>query len=165
MDITVRDHLVAALSHLSLKRSKLLNDLDQTESLIRGIKREIESLEYTEPLPFDAAAPQPYRGMSVRWSVFMYLAEYGGGIGTLSAIADALKVGGLSSKGQSFNSNVSAVLSQMSNKDEVEKKGDRFHLTAHGRTVWEGIQKSEKFLNRNKAEGTEQAPPSVQNNM
>ena len=139
--------MLATLSHLTIKRAKLTNELDQTESLIRGIKREIESVEHTPTLPLDLS-PKPYEGMSVRWSVFMYLAHYGGGVGTLSMIADALRSGGLSSKGQSFNSNVSAVLSQMSGKNEIEKNGDRFSLTAHGRSVWEGIQKSEKFLSR-----------------
>ena len=153
MDVPIRDHMLATLSHLSIKRARMLSELDKTEAFIRLIKQEIESLEHSAPLPFDLS-PKPYEGMSVRWSVFMYLAEYGGGIGTLSTIADALRSGGLSSKGQSFNSNVSAVLSQMSNKGEIEKNGDRFNLTQHGRTVWEGIQKSEKFLNRKSSVGS-----------
>jgi DNA-binding MarR family transcriptional regulator len=163
MNASIRDHMVATLSHLAIKRSKLLIELDQTESLIKGIKKEIASLEYTATLPFDSGGIRPYEGMSVRWSVFMYLAEYGGGVGTLNTIADALRSGGIASKGQSFNSNVSAVLSQMSNKGEIEKTGDRFNLTPHGQTVWEGIQKSEKFLKRADGEGsTEDGKPVLE---
>jgi len=86
--------------------------------------------------------------MSVRWAVLFYLAEYSNAPQPIGAIADALKNGGSYSKAQSFNSNVSAVLSQMAAKGEIKKDDDGFALTDHGRAIWHGIRNSEKFINR-----------------
>lgn len=144
----LREHLLATIAHLSTKRSRLLVEMEEVDSLLKALRREEESLAKTSRIVFPLAASQIYAGMSIRWSVLMYLAEHAQQPVDVGNIADALREGGIVSKAQSFNSNVSAVLSQMANKDEVEKKGDLFYLTENGKSAWYAIRNSEKFQNR-----------------
>jgi hypothetical protein len=150
MSDSVREHLLATIAHISLRRTRLLVEIDQVEGVLKALYREVESLPLTPRLAFpDPAQDGLYAGISVRWSVLLFLAERATGAETLGTIADALRAGGSTSKAQSFNSNVSAVLSQMVSKGELAKIDDRFTLTDHGKAVWHGIRNSEKFLNRN----------------
>ena len=150
MTDSLRDHLNATIAHLSEKRVRLGVELNELESLLRSLQKEVDSLPTTGRLAFPQEKKQgPFAAISVRWSVFLFLAEYAHGPETSGVIADALRAGGSVSQAISFNSNVSAVLSQMANKGEVEKVGDRFSLTRKGMEAWQGISQSEKFINRN----------------
>ncbi len=157
MEVTIRDHLMAAIAHLGVKRAKLVTELNQVEVVLNGLRREVDSFgQHTASIPFpdnDTPSVAIYGGMSVRWSVLMYLAEHDTPIATVGMIAEALREGGLSSKGMNFNSNVSAVLSQMTGRGEVEKQADRFVLTPHGTQAWERIKQSDKFKSRLEAGG------------
>lgn len=149
MSDSLREHLLATIAHISTKQSRLMVELEEVEGLLRSLRREVGSLPTTGRLVFPTPQPQgPFAGISVRWSVFLFLAEYARGPETSGVIADALRDGGSVSQAISFNSNVSAVLSQMANKGEVEKIGDRFSLTRKGMEAWHGISQSEKFVNR-----------------
>lgn len=152
MDVPVRDHLMATLGHLTTRRARLVSELHEIEVLMNGLRREVESFNrQTAPLPFPDEADthaKIFSGMSVRWSVLMYLAEHHSPLATVGIIAEALREGGLFSKGQNFNSNVSAVLSQMTSRGEVEKQADRFVLTHQGRDAWDVVRQSEKFRGR-----------------
>jgi hypothetical protein len=150
MTDSLKEHLSATINHISAKRNSLVIELDETEKLLRSLQKELDSLPTTGRLAFPVEKPHGiFASISVRWSVFLFLTEYAQGPETLGVIADALRAGGSPSKALSFNSNVSAVLSQMANKGEVEKIGDRFALTSKGKTVWHGICQGEKFVNRN----------------
>ena len=147
---SLREHLLATIAHLSTRRSALLVEMQQVEEVIKALTREEESLPRAARLAFpDEKSEGIYAGISVRWAVLLFLAEYTNGPQPLATIADALRDGGSTTKAQSFNSNVSAVLSQMVSKGEVIKYDDGFALTDHGKVVWHGIKNSEKFINRN----------------
>ena len=140
------------MGHIARKRNSLVMDLHEIDQLLRSLQKELDSLPSTAQLELPVEKPHGvFADISVRWAVFLFLTEYANGPETLGVIADALRAGGSPSKAQSFNSNVSAVLSQMANKGEVEKNGDRFELTAKGKAVWHGISQSEKFVSRNLA--------------
>jgi hypothetical protein len=150
MNESLREHLLATIAHLSTKRSHLLVQLQEIEEVLKSLRREEESLPSTPRIVF----PEPprdgeYAKISVRWAVFLFLAEHANGPHPLGRIADALREGGSASKAQSFNSNVSAVMSQMVTKNELLKTEEGFSLTDHGKAVWHGIKNSEKFVNRN----------------
>jgi hypothetical protein len=150
MTDSLQEHLSATINHISAKRNSLVIELGEVDALLRSLQKELDSLPKTGRLAFPVEKPQGvFASISVRWSVFLFLTEYAQGPETLGVIADALRNGGSPSKAQSFNSNVSAVLSQMANKGEVEKIGDRFALTSKGKAVWYGISQGEKFVNRN----------------
>ena len=64
-------------------------------------------------------------------------------------IANALREGGAANaKKPNFNSIVSAILSQMVAKGELLRTGSGFTVTATGRSAWDAIEKSERFVNR-----------------
>jgi hypothetical protein len=151
MSDSLREHLLATIAHITTKQSRLTLEIQNLEALLQSLRREVDSLPSTGRLVFppQEKAQGPFAGISVRWSVFLFLAEYARGPETSGVIADALRSGGSVSQAISFNSNVSAVLSQMANKGEVEKIGDRFSLTRKGMEAWHGISQSEKFVNRN----------------
>ena len=149
MSDSVREHLRGTINYLSSKRMLLIVELQNLEETLKALTKE----ELTLPLP--TRVPQPsvefpsiYATISVRWGVFYYLAEEADGPRPLGVIAEALRAGGSPTKAVSFNSNVSAVLSQMTGKNEVTKTEQGFALSVHGRAVWEGIKKSDKFLFR-----------------
>lgn len=149
MNESLREHIKATMAHLSTKRSLLLIQLDEVETVMKALAREEESLPRTPKIVFpEQQRDETYAKMSVRWAVFFYLAEHSNGPQPIGAIADALKAGGSYSKAQSFNSNVSAVLSQMASKSEIRKDDEGFSLTDHGKVIWHGIRNSEKFTNR-----------------
>jgi hypothetical protein len=147
MTVTVREHLQGTISHLQVKRRFHLAEASRLDDVLKALHSEIEALPRTEALPFPPNEGQ-YAGISIRWAVLLFLAEHANGPQTLAAIAEALRGGGATTKGQSFNSNVSAVLSVMGGKGEVEKSDLGFALTPSGRTVWDGIRHSDKFLSR-----------------
>jgi hypothetical protein len=152
MSGSLQEHLSGTIGYLSRKRISLEIELHDVTQILRSLQKELDSLTTnTAQLELPVDKPEGiYADISVRWAVFLFLTEYARGPETLGVIADALREGGSPSKAQSFNSNVSAVLSQMANKGEIEKNGDRFELTSKGRAVWYGISKSEKFINRNR---------------
>jgi hypothetical protein len=159
MDESLREHLKATIKHLSMKRTLLLMEIDQVEQVLKALTKEEESLPKTTRILFpDVRRDGLYAGMSVRWAVFLYLAEQSVGPQALGAIADALRDGGSTTKAQNFNSNVSAVLSQMASKGELSKSEEGFCLTDHGKVIWHGIRQSPKFLNRNEEATDNEAP-------
>ncbi len=154
----VREHLLATIKHLSLKRAMMLVELQQIEEVLKALAREEEAIPRTQRIVF----PNPmkdgeYAGISVRWAILFFLADHATGAQPLGSIADALRAGGSTTKAQSFNSNVSAVLSQMVTKGELVKHEDGFQLTDHGKAVWHSIKNSEKFLHRDQVGEAEEA--------
>jgi len=160
------------------KGSKIMNNVDYGELLRHfeeqrtkrqeEFKREMEGLEETisglkkmlsrqQPL----FRPEPrvitnlpgrYAGISVRWAVLSLLGEDSHGPLPTAKIAEALKAGGITSDSLNFTSNVSAVLSVMTNKrNEVESTESGYQLTDIGRSAWTAIKHTSQYLNRRAA--------------
>jgi hypothetical protein len=108
----------------------------------------------TMTLSGDAAAdpvvnrplPRPdFSKISVRWAVLWLLSEYESGPLRTSEIATLLTAGGYQSNSDSFLNAVSAVLSGMKGKGELESTADGYVATDKGRRTWQLIRQSAKF--------------------
>lgn len=99
---------------------------------------------------FDTMAAQTkvgnYSQISVRWAALWHLAEFATGPMRNGEIADAILTGGYRSGAGSFPNAVSAVLSGMRQKGEIDGSPDTgYSLTDFGRHIWETIRRSERF--------------------
>ncbi len=104
-----------------------------------------------------SATSGKYSGMSVRWAILNLLAEDAIAPLPTAEVAATLQKGGISSGGKNFGANVSAVLSQMTNgRKETEQAEGGYCISEHGREVWDGIKKTEKYQNRQLSNGFEQ---------
>lgn len=150
MDETLLDQLKAVYEHLEAKRQRLKREHDEIEVTLAGLRREIGILRNIQPQLFPAASiPERaiYQNISIRWAILWFLSESVGPVQT-PVIANALRNGGVAER-PNFNSIVSAILSQMAQKAELERAGEGgYQLTDIGRAVWDGIKRGEKFLNR-----------------
>ena len=150
MSVTTREHLQGTISHLAHRRRQHAVEVARLDEILKALQLEVEALPRTEQIPFPPNDGQ-YVGISIRWAVLALFSESGPERQSLGRIADALRAGGATTKGQSFNSNVSAVLSVMVGKGELDKNEEGFALTGHGHIVWQGIRTSEKFAARSLA--------------
>ena len=92
------------------------------------------------------ALPKPdFSRMSVRWAVLWLLSEYETGPRRTSEIANALTAGGYKSGSDSFLNAVSAVLSGMKSKGEIDSGPDGSVVTDKGRQTWKLIRQGAKF--------------------
>jgi hypothetical protein len=143
-------HYQAVLDDLEQRRKrcqKELAELDQTIAVVRRVLPNQSTLFSNGTS--HAARPGKYMGISVRWAILNLLAEDAVSPMPTGEIADALRRGGISSTSKSFNANVSAVLSDMTNtRKETEQAGNGYQISDHGRDVWEGIKRTEQYQNR-----------------
>ncbi len=80
-----------------------------------------------------------FDGLSLRKAILIYLLDEPSRAQETGVISEALQSGGMTTKGQSFTSNVSATLSDMAKKwGEVEKIGTAWKLTVTGLAAAEG---------------------------
>lgn len=87
-----------------------------------------------------------YSRLSVRWAALWHLAEFARGPMRNGEIADAIRAGGYHSGAGSFPNAVSAVLSGMRTKEEIDGNPDTgYYLTDKGRQIWSTIRHSERF--------------------
>jgi hypothetical protein len=89
-----------------------------------------------------------YAGMSVRWAILYLMADSAMDSLTARQIAEALISGGVRTNGQSFNANVSAVVSVMVRKSgELERAREfgAYRITPRGREVWDTIKGSKRY--------------------
>lgn len=97
----------------------------------------------------EAPVPRPvgdYSHISVRWAALWHLAEFARGPMRNGEIADAIRAGGYHSGAGSFPNAVSAVLSGMRAKGELDGNPDAgYYLTEMGRQIWTAIRQSERF--------------------
>lgn len=135
-------HYQAVLNDLEQRRQSCQKELAELEQAIAFMRKPI-------PLQTLNVYPGKYSDMSVRWAILNLLAEDAVAPMPTSDIAEALQQGGISSRGKSFNSNVSAVLSQMTReREETEQIGSGYRISEHGRAVWEGIKNTEQYRTR-----------------
>jgi hypothetical protein len=149
------DHYRAVLADLEQRRSRIqseLRDVDETITRIRRLMSTQTTLFASAPTsgsPIVAVSQSRYTGMSVRWAILCLLAEDAPTRLGTGEIAQILKDGGITSNSQNFSSNVSAVLSVMSNsRGEVEQVEGAYQITTRGRDVWNGIKLTAQYRNR-----------------
>lgn len=146
---TLLNHLMASYEHLESKRLRLRKEYEELDATLQGLRKEIVKLRGIQPQLFPSSAiPERsvYQNISIRWAILWLLSEAVGPM-TTPNIADALRNGGVAER-PNFNSIVSAILSQMAQKAEVERIDNAWLLTIPGRSVWDSIKRSDKFLNR-----------------
>ena len=147
------------LSHFEEQRTKrqleFKKEMEGIEETISGLTKMLGNQHQPVSLP----APHPvvttaerYTGISVRWAILNLLGEDAHGPMSSAQIADTLKNGGIISNGQNFTSNVSAVISDMTNKrSELESTDSGYRLSENGRAAWNAIKHSAKYINRSSA--------------
>ena len=142
---------------LETERQRIDAKLEASRTIIARIQEKL--LAYEESIAgktmslFSPSAPLPerlkYAGMSVRWAILNLMADGGVGELTTPLMAEALTAGGVSTKSQNFNANVSAVVSEMRQRREPELEPGvaegTFRITGHGREVWESIKHTPKY--------------------
>jgi hypothetical protein len=80
-----------------------------------------------------------FSAISMRWACLWMLAESQDGLST-SEIARRMREGGKASNAYNFLSTVSAVLSNMKSRGEVDQTGSDWALTLLGHTAWSVIR-------------------------
>jgi hypothetical protein len=101
-----------------------------------------------EPVAADNSRPETghYGNLSVRWAALWHFAEFADGPMRNSEVADAIRAGGYHSGAGSFPNAVSAVLSGMRAKGEIDGTPEiGYSLTEKGREIWQSIKKSDRF--------------------
>lgn len=155
------DNYRATLADLEQRKADYLKEIKELDGLIAGIAKQVQLIEGTpvHSSLFDQAAisridrpadPNAFRNMSVRWGILKLLGENQIGLSMSSSeIAKELEAGGVETRGERFVGNVSAVVSAMKQKGEVEVAEEgRYRLTAHGREAWDHIRHSPKYRER-----------------
>jgi len=156
----MNEHYAVVLADLQTRRAKLAVEIQQIDAAISGLRTLIgQSAEVAPGFSPRSSLPQQMHGasldstrfsnVSVRWGVLWYLAEFAEGYVKTATIADALLRGGYKSKAAQFPNLVSAVLSNMKTKEEVEANSDDgatgYQLTEKGRQTWTAIRQGHKF--------------------
>jgi hypothetical protein len=156
MTIDISEHYRAVLEDLLSRREIILEELQQLDAAIGTIRRQVSvapaqlRLRDEAPMVSLTSSPQApnYAHMSVRWATLWNLSELDTeGAKKTAEVAQALRDGGYrTTMGDKFGNSVSAVLSVMKGKGEVETVEDgAYRITPAGREVWEHIKKSERF--------------------
>jgi hypothetical protein len=157
----MNEHYMAVLADLRGRRAKLEAELHDVDAAIGGLQRLLGETLTPSAVPLASSpqsspnadvtqqphvqAPQPhsrFTNISVRWGTLWYLAEDAHDFVKTGEIANALLAGGYKTKAVNFPNMVSAVLSAMKDKGEVETKedGGGYRLTEQGRRTWNAIR-------------------------
>jgi hypothetical protein len=160
----MNEHYSAVLGDLRVRREKLEAELRDIEAAIGGLQRLLgESPVIAQPWTGSPVVSPPpsqarqtlkaspkarFSNISVRWGVLWFLAEDAGeAFVKTGEIASALLEGGYKTEAVRFPNLVSAVLSAMKTKGEVETSDDGggYRLTEQGRATWNNIRHGAKF--------------------
>lgn len=167
MDKELYEHYKAILAaeqaeakQLEIEKQRVETKIETVRASIARIRAKIEAHEEAiavKPMNLFSTSPSPlaiperlkYAGMSVRWAILNLMADGWVDQLTTPQMAEALIAGGVSSRGQNFNANVSAVVSEMHRqKNELAPGGTEpgtYRITPHGREVWESIKHTGKY--------------------
>jgi hypothetical protein len=130
----------AVLDDLMKQRDLLQFKVREIDTAVAALRRLMPIEEVPAPrdvqLTMDIATGK-YADMSVRWSILNLLAEDALGPMGTAQIANALEIGGITTKGKNFSANVSAVLSDMGKvRGEVTSTPNGWAITPTGRESW-----------------------------
>jgi hypothetical protein len=157
----MNEHYAAVLRDLRERRSALDAAIIEVDTAIAALQRmanmsvggmPVRPVVSIPPgagktaITVELAAQTRFANMSVRWGVLWQLAEFTEDFAKTGEIAKALLAGGYKSDATRFGNMVSAVLSQMKAKGEVETNDDGgYRLTEAGRNTWALIRQGHKF--------------------
>jgi hypothetical protein len=150
----MQEHYAAVLADLRDRKNRLSAELAEVDAGISAIQRLAGELPQGERASWPAHPQQTGSGVasarfaniSVRWGVLWQLAEFSQDFTKTGEIARALLAGGYQSAAERFPNLVSAVLSAMKAKGEVETNDDGgYRLTEKGRQTWALIRQGTKF--------------------
>jgi hypothetical protein len=150
------------LAELMRRRDALTLELSGVNAAIEAIRPLLQGESYapssvarsSQPHPvanvIPSAAPTPqignYANLSVRWAALWHLAEFARGPMRNAEVAEAILAGGYHSGAGSFPNAVSAVLSGMRSKGEIDGNPEiGYYLTDKGKEIWHTIRRSERF--------------------
>ena len=157
MSVEILEHYRAVLDDLQKRRDALAEELEQLDSSIAIIRRQAQSaptqLSLSATVPSVSLTSSPtmltpnYSNMSVRWATLWYLSDNASRAFKTSEVAQAMRQGGYqTTMGDRFGNSVSAVLSSMRAKGEVEAVEDgAYRITEIGRSAWDHIRKTDRF--------------------
>ena len=141
----------AVLRDLELKRAQLHRDIVDLDQAISAMRRLVPG-QATFPLPSAASQPDneigKYANISMRWAILKLLCEDAIAPMTTGEIAQALLAGGRPASGVNFNSNVSAVLSVLKQRGEVQAALNGYEISDIGRQAWNVIKLTPQYRNR-----------------
>jgi hypothetical protein len=139
----------AVLEDLFTQRSQLQFRIGEIDAAIGALRKLMPAEQIAErksaaPQQILTGVPGKYAGMGVRWAILNMLSEDAVGPMRTIEMVNALRLGGISSEGKSFRSNVAAVVSDMKrNRGEVEPgPNGGWKVTAKGRDAWIQIKAS-----------------------
>jgi hypothetical protein len=151
----MNEHYIAVLADLTARRKPIASEinalakrLEELDALINGIQSvavKTDKAASDTPGPLDSTVD--YSDMSMRWAILYMLTEHTTNTLTTAEISSRMTAGGFILS-PNFNSKVSAILSQMSAKDEVERDEFGWAISTHGKEVWKSIKVGDKFINR-----------------
>lgn len=150
------------LQEMEARRNQCVEEIKALDQVIAGL-RHLSQNNGAAALPLtqrngaaveDYGEDRRYVGMSVRWATLYLLSEHTSKPLRTGEIASMLKHGGLMSQAESFNANVSAVLSGMvRQRKEVEQVDEGYRLTDIGRQAWAAIKNTPQWLSRQGEKG------------
>jgi hypothetical protein len=153
----MNEHYAAVLEDLKSRRipitteieslSKKLSEIDLLISGINNMSVDVPSSDTISLLDPFPSPSMPYVLMSMRWAILYMLVEHTDTALTSAEIGSRLIKGGFN-ESSNFNSKVSAILSQMLVRTEVEKAEMGWVSSKHGEDVWKNIKIGDKFKNR-----------------
>jgi hypothetical protein len=151
----MNEHYFAVLADLRGRRHALEAQLRDVDAAIAGLQRLVGAGMAAPVVSVGASqapAPEPspesrFSKISVRWGVLWHLSEFARDYEKTAQVTDALVAGGYQSRGSSrFGNMVSAVLSNMKAKGEVEANDEGgYRITEAGRHTWGLIRQGTKF--------------------
>lgn len=168
----LHDSYAAVLADMRERRVRLGVEIRELDNAIASLERLANLGTHRPPSP-PATVAQPaiqhgadeqtegnYARISVRWAVLWHLTEFSARPEKTGEITDALTRGGYVSQAGKFGNFVSAVLSTMKAKGEVQTTEDGgFFVTDSGRQTWRAIKQGVKF--REATASTAPPPPST----
>ncbi|MGA8030153.1 MAG: hypothetical protein WB992_23655 [Bryobacteraceae bacterium] len=150
---SLRPSYEAVLRDLSIERSDVHKSVADLQRRLKELDYNIGSLSRRlgivgtlpgmanslNPLQASIAEVQQYGTVSTRWAILLELKKSTVPM-SVQAIADALLAGGMRTKATNFNNNVSAVLSDMKNKNnEVDVIDGKWFLSEVGKSAADHI--------------------------
>lgn len=182
--LAMNEHYRAVLADLQRRRSALEAEIAEIDLAIGPLRRlAFPSPESHPAPPYSVVSGQAvvvaplapgvavskpqlqlgnrYAGLSVRWAVLWHLAEVADGYMRTGEITQAIKDGGYHTDSSHFGNAVSAVLSGMRAKGELEasEDGSGYRISDAGRSTWSLIKQEPKFRS---VTSTASLPLSVQ---
>ena len=147
----MNQHYTAVLADLRERRLRLEGEMRDIDAAIGAISKlagvaPVSGTAHQEVTPQGNALERPFARISVRWATLWHLSEFASGFEKTGQIANALKEGGYETNAAQFGNMVSAVLSTMKTKGEVETNEEGgYRITPNGRHTWELIKQGAKF--------------------